>query len=270
MNAIHGYDFTLRCDDSFTHVDVKDFLKANCKKWVFQLEKSDTGYLHYQGRVSLIKKRRYNEVINILKFNSIHWSPTLSDTYKTSDFSYVLKEDTKVEGPWADTDEEIYIPRQIREFMTYEMFPWQRDVITWSEVWDKRTIHVIYDPRGCSGKSNLRMYLGCQGKARTIAVSNDYKDIMRNVMDMPISRCYFIDIPRAKDNLKMREFWAAIETVKDGYAFDDRYHFKEKYFDSPNIFVIMNSLPEVSLMSTDRWKFWEITEEKAFKNLNIS
>ena len=59
-HACATYDFTLPKND-----DYPDWQSVKSKvndgwwnKWVFQLERGDTGYEHWQGRVSLIKKRR--------------------------------------------------------------------------------------------------------------------------------------------------------------------------------------------------------------------
>lgn len=255
-----SYDFTIpKVDDD--EALVRNFVIGCASKWVYQLEKSDTGYVHYQGRVSLIKKRREDEVKSILRHPGIHWS--LTSSINSQSFSYVMKIDTRIDGPWSDKDPALpYVPRQIREFASYEMYPWQRDVAAWCEVWDKRSIHVIYDSCGNSGKSNLRMYLSCMGKARSLPFCNDFKDILRNVMDMPLATAYFVDMPRAVTKDKLYQFWGAIESIKDGYCYDDRYSFKERYFDSPQIFVMTNSLPDSSLMSRDRWKIWYLIEDK--------
>ena len=54
------YDFTLALRDDGDWVqqqkDIKKVLKDYAKKWAFQLEEGDTGYKHFQGRFSLMKK----------------------------------------------------------------------------------------------------------------------------------------------------------------------------------------------------------------------
>ena len=56
------------------------FLKGWAKKWTFQKEAGGTtGYLHYQVRLSLIVKRRIQEIIASTKDllpNGAHWSIT--------------------------------------------------------------------------------------------------------------------------------------------------------------------------------------------------
>jgi hypothetical protein len=69
-------------------------------------------------------------------------------------------------------------------------------------------------------------------------------------------------MPRALKKDKLGGFYSAIESVKDGYAYDDRYTFTEKIFDCPNIWVTSNSLPEFNLLSKDRWRIWEVNQDK--------
>lgn len=252
-NALCSWDFTISCE----HVELqilKIWLKENCKKFCFQKEKGEeTGYLHFQGRVSLKVKTR-----KIISEHKFHWSPT-STANKDNDF-YVMKNDTRVEGPWKDTDKETYIPRQIREIKF--LWEWQQYIVDHCGDWDTRSINVIIDTKGNSGKSTIKGYMRAYGLGRPLPFANDYKDIMRNVMDIPTSTCYLIDMPRAIAKDRLFQFFAGIESVKDGYAFDDRYKFEEKFFDCPNIWIFTNAVPERTLLSNDRWVFWNIIDKR--------
>jgi len=83
---------------------------------------------------------------------------------------------------------------------------------------------------------------------------------MRMILDTPTSSLYIFDLPRAIKKDKLCQFFAAIEEIKGGYAFDDRYSFREKYFDCPNIWVFMNTEPDRDAFSRDRWVFWQIVD----------
>jgi len=256
-SPIYHFDFTLPKDE-LDHTTIIDILYPGIvKKYCFQLEQGDSGYLHYQGRISLVKKRRLNEILKVVKplLEKIHLSITSNNGLENN--FYVMKNDTRIEGPWADSDEKpVYIPRQIREIKN--LHPWQEKVLELSLLWDTRSINIIHDTEGNIGKSTLATYMGVNKLGKQIPYCNDYKDIMRMVMDMPTSSCYLIDMPRAICKDKLFQMYSAIETIKSGYAYDDRYHFKEKYFDCPNIWVFTNVLPDPGLLSTDRWKYWRI------------
>lgn len=260
MSLVYHYDWTLSADD-YKFDEIIEGFKGIAKKYSFQLEESDGGYKHYQGRLSLIKKRRIGEALKLIKpiFEKIHISVT-SNNGLNENF-YVLKQDTRIDGPWCDTDvKPLYIPRQIREIK--QLYPWQESLIEFSGEWNTRHINVIIDVFGNIGKTTLATFMSLKGMGRSIPFCNDYKDIMRMVMDMPTSRCYLIDLPRAISKDRLFQLYGGIETIKSGYAFDDRYHFKEKFFDCPNIWLFSNVWPDEDLLSRDRWRFWEIGEDK--------
>ena len=89
-----------------------------------------------------------------------------------------------------------------------------------------------------------------------------YKDFMRYCMDVPTSKLYLIDFPRSLNKSACGSMWAAIESIKDGYCWDDRYNFREKYFDCPNVWVFSNEVPSTSYLSGDRWKFWRVVADE--------
>lgn len=250
MNAICVWDFTaFQYDISET----RSLLKANCKKWSFQEEMGSlNGTKHLQGRISLKTKQRLQGVVKMFPAGW-HWSVTSNENRDNA--FYVTKEETRVAGPWADTDEEIYIPRQIRGI---ELYPWQSQVIKDSETFNSRTVNVIIDTKGNIGKSTLKTYIGANRIGRAIPFVNDFKDIMRIIMDTSKMKLYVIDMPRALRKTELNNFWAGIEELKNGYAWDDRYKFREQYFDSPAVWILTNEIPDTSLLSRDRWRFHRI------------
>uniref|UniRef100_UPI004047DAAD hypothetical protein n=1 Tax=Polynucleobacter sp. TaxID=2029855 RepID=UPI004047DAAD len=249
-NAVCCYDFTYHDIDK-TAKDIILLLNLHCKKWCFQKEKGEeTGKEHWQGRFSLkIKKRRNN-----IPMNLGHYSPT-STVNKDNDF-YVCKEETRIEGPYKDDDEVIYIPRQIREIDT--LYPWQESIINKMNVWDTRTINQVYDPTGNIGKTTLIGYCRAYKLATKIPMCNDFNKVMEMVMCMPTAKNYIFDFPKCLSKENLRGLYAAIEEIKNGYAYDTRYSFKDKFFDSPNIWIFSNEPPNYDYLSSDRWKLWMV------------
>lgn len=266
MNAVAGYDFRYNAE-GLTHSKIISFLKGIAKKFTFQLEKGDSGYLHYQGRMSLIKKRRKMEALPLFTVAPNYFEPTTSQEHIAGDAFYQMKEDTKVEGPWSDKDVEVYIPRQVREMGALR--PFQLDIVADECVWDTRHINVIYCPDGNIGKSRLVAYCRAYGIGRPLPPVNDFKDLLRMVCDLPTSKMYLFDLPRSLGKDKMFQFFSAVETIKDGYAYDDRYAFKEKVFDCPNIWIFTNVIPDTSMLSLDRWKVWKVNSEFELQRFSI-
>jgi len=280
---VYVFDFTLKAEN-ITRAMVERYLRKSCKKWCFQLERGKEGYLHYQGRCSLRNKTYEGVQLKVQPWvNHCHWSAT-SNAHK-DDVNYICKEsfmnvdllgdspdqiDPEDEGVWTEknVEEVVYIPRQIREIVNLR--PWQQSVIDKSKIWNTRNINMIIDTLGNIGKSVLVGYMRCHKIARKLPPLNDYKDVMRMVCDIPTSKCYLFDMPRAMKKDKLGSLYTAIEEIKTGYAWDDRYSFKEKFFDSPQIWVFTNNLPDFTLLTDDRWVLWEVDPEtKTLEKFNL-
>lgn len=132
--------------------------------------------------------------------------------------------------------------------------PWQKKVLDMMD--DPRKIICVVDARGNTGKTFLAMWHAVRHKAAILPLLSSYRDLMRCVYAIP-SNIYFVDLPRALTKKQQKELFGALETVKNGYAFDDRYEFKRRYFDSPKVVVYTNNMPDLSLLSLDRWVFIE-------------
>lgn len=281
-NAICVWDLTIKSNGVDEKVMKEEkkwinrFMKEECKKWAYQLEKGEkTGYIHYQCRFSLNVKKRAGTLIKTLEEYKIkgHLTPT-SNTNRTNLF-YVMKEETRIDGPWTDMDtaeERIYIPRQVRNMRT--MRPFQQSIIDSCKDYDERTINIIVDTRGNTGKSKIKNFMRANGLAFIIPPSNDYKEFLGFVCSMWLQKgkprkdiCFIIDIPRALDKKHLRQFYGAIETLKDGYAYDSRYKATEATFDSPTIWVFTNEKPNVKLLSIDRWRIWRISSKYKLKDV---
>lgn len=256
---VSGWDFTLKRDEDLKQQDkLLITLKSLSSKYVFQLEKSDTGYVHFQGRLRLIKKNRLTALKKLFKgFDSIHLTPTVTKNYKNQDFSYVMKADTRLEGTniICDTDPEPeYIPIQYR---ITEWRPWQKTLLDLMnhnlETNEFRKIYCLVDQKGNCGKTTFSMRLCCTGKAQYIPPINDSKDIMRMCYDLPTSTMYIIDMTRSMNKDKLFGIYSAIEQLKNGMLYDDRYNFRRKFIDSPQVCIMTNEAPDTSLLSSDRW-----------------
>jgi len=256
---------------------ITQFFVENCKKWCFQLEKGESGYLHYQCRVSLITKKRVNAAIAFFQrgayMGSAHVSATSTKVAGARDLIYVTKADTRVKGPWDDMSHRQLAQIPDRFKAEPEWKSWQKTVLdAISQKADDRKVNVIINESGNIGKSFLCMWLGCRKRAQLITPMRDSKDVSRMVtcrLDPEKTgyvtndiRCFFIDAPRADSDQKQESTFSAIESVKNGYVFDDRYSWRELYFNPPHVWVFTNHMPKSSLLSKDRWEFWEVNSKE--------
>lgn len=264
QNACCVYDFT--SFDELEAYQVRTILSDICKKYCFQQEMGEaTKRLHFQGRFSLKIKKRLGEVAKILHDKGlVKTHLTITSTANRDNNFYVLKEDTRVKGPFTDENEE-QVTNDLR--VIKELFPWQKKLIEVLTPEDLRIIDIVLDVGGCQGKSTLSKYLRVYHGARKIPYCDTYKDLMRMAYCVGPKKLYIIDLPRAleKSKSKLSQFFAGIEELKTGYAFDDRNHFKDRIFDRPRICVFTNSIPDLSLLSQDMWKFWTIQNNELVK-----
>lgn len=249
------WDFTMP-KNAIDLVGLKRWLCNNTKKWCFQEEKSETGYEHYQGRFSLKVKKRLTTLAKMIP-HKMHISIT-SNENRDNTF-YVTKDETRVNGPWRDEDGFSYIPWDIDGIT---LRPWQQTIADMANIREPRKVDCLIDLTGNIGKTILQRYLGIHKIGRTIPYCNSFKDIMRMAMDMPESKLYMIDLPRAISKENLHGMFSAIEVLKSGYAYDDRYSFKERYFNPPRVFVTTNQIPDRRMLSLDRWQLWKIADNE--------
>lgn len=266
--AVYVYDFTLPAtyqvalpdedylDCQITFADVMTELDKICKKYTFQKERGETGYNHYQGRFSLKKKIRKDQMVKWQPWKThCHFSVTSSASHRTND--YVMKEDTRVGGPWeGPNDDRLRVPTHLRNIT---LRPWQQQLLDISQKYNSRKINIVFDNKGNIGKSILSLYMRVHGFARLIpGTVQDAKDICQLVCCMPVSKCYICDMPRAIPKYKLNGMYAAMEMILNGHIYDLRYKYTEKIFDPPNVIVFTNELPDPALLSPDRWDVWEV------------
>lgn len=277
-NGCAVWDFRANEDYYESEEVIIKFLTANCKKWVFQLEKSDTGYIHWQGRFSLIKKRHKNKLLDLFEASQIqkpnHISPTVKENHK-EEFFYAMKEDTRLRGFWSDKtnkqEQQVYIPRQLRNL---ELHPFQHQILDSAHLFEGRNINLIYDTKGCIGKSTVASLGELLHGGIDMPPLNDFKELIAVACNICMTKqtrtpkIMFFDMPRAIDKTRLYGMYSAIEQVKKGKLFDIRYNYKCWWIDSPQIWVFTNHLPDTKLLSQDRWKIWTINDDKLLQKYN--
>lgn len=130
--------------------------------------------------------------------------------------------------------------------------PWQQKVLDMMN--DSRKVICVCDERGGTGKTFLAMWHAVRYRAVIIPMLHTYQDLMRAVYANP-SELYFIDLPRALTKRQQKDIFAAAETIKNGFAFDERYSYRKRYFNPPKVVIYTNQMPDISQLSVDRWVF---------------
>jgi len=264
-NLISMYDLTIPYEKN-TIENFTTWCFKNCTRWAFQIEiGSETGYKHFQARISLRERKRPSHFITIAnrELPSAHVSPTSTPTCFRGDEFYVMKDETRVEGPWTDrnTVNMSDLPERWRAIPKWR--PWQAQVISInSEKPCDRIINILWDPKGCRGKTVLTGYYQSRKLGHRIPAMKDAKEIIRAVHGLEMKDVCFFDMPRATkgNDSTSRAMYSAIEEIKSGFVYEDRYKFEQKLIDRIHIWVFTNNIPDLNLLSRDRWVFWTINE----------
>lgn len=253
---------------------VEEALNHFAQEWTMQLEECPSSKrLHLQGRFRLKVKDRMSALLKKMKSSDLvgaHLSKT--STENTRNNFYVLKEDSRILGPWmldplGKNPKKLYVPRQYR-FKEESLRSFQKTIVERLTGFDPRKINCIVNFRGNRGKSTLIGW--CLANYRKICMEvppmNEFKDMMHHVCSWltqhgtEVGKNMFIDFPRSIRQDKVYQFMAGIERLKDGRAYDLRYKSTMVNFDSPNIWLFMNTVPDLGYVSQDRWDFWTINE----------
>lgn len=263
---------------------IKEFLKKIAKKWGFQKERGSDeksvkgeGFLHYQIQFSLIKKTTRGKVSKFcydllgikIPPKSQMLSPMTTNVVgdsRKNQFEYVCKLHSRVEGPWTWEDPEnsfLEIPNQIKCITV--LYPYQQKLLNFCQnqltnLADNRTIHSVNDLVGNAGKSVFCTWMEYHKYAVRLPFNNCCKDLLQAAMKKK-SHAYLIDIPRSVDKRKLEEFFTAVEFIKDGYVYDARYHYKERFQSCPCVIIFCNEKVEERYLSRDRWQYWLITPD---------
>jgi hypothetical protein len=261
------YEIRYNADTFKNEDELKDVLSKWAKHWTFQLEEGDGGYKHYQGRISLLKKRRLSELKSAWTENLPNYiCQTVNPEFKNCGYSldgifYSLKEDTRINGPWTEQDIVEVKTKQLMLFDGFaELYPWQKKVKDIVQKFDMRSIHLIYDKHGHAGKSIFVEHLEYENLVEDVPPYRLMSEIFEWVCGRPIRKAYIFDMPRGMKKDKLGEFYSGIEVIKNGVAYDKRNRPKKIRFDRPAVVIFSNELPDFSLMSLDRWQVWEMTE----------
>jgi len=251
-NPQHWFIWTIKhTGDIEDELQVK--LGAWCSHFCFQLERGEeSGYLHYQGVMRLVKRTRWTAALKLLP-EGTHLE--IVKSYKDA-WLYCQKDETRVRGPWTKMPEAeahllVHEWPEARRPIPTEWYPWQKEVLDIvAELPDERTVVWVYDETGGKGKTTLgheicRNYDGIviEGKKGDVLcmASEKWHRVWLVCMDRDMSPS---DAP-----------YGAIEKLKDGLYMNGKYETKSVIEERmSHVVVLANCKPIMGKLTKDRWK----------------
>lgn len=284
---IISFDLTLTAEQKtacrvIDYLEVGLKLKQLAKKFVFQLEEGQISKVkHFQIRLSAHKKVILNtfkklcfQIFELLPEDeyTLNITPTSTNTHTTSNFNYVMKADTKIAGPWIESDffnkqAPAYIPIRLRQ--QQNLRPFQLEIIK-PYVNNDRMCNWIYDPVGCNGKSQIASLSEFLHNGIDLPPFKDATALMQVAYcevaptNLRTDFKIFIDIPRSVPAENLHEIITCVENLKKGKLYDPRNKYKKYWIEPPEIFVFSNHRPLMNIMSKNRWNMLTIDDKYEF------
>lgn len=141
--------------------------------------------------------------------------------------------------------------RPLREVEDHPLRPWQQTLSDLLELApDSRTILFVVDIEGDSGKSWFADYYHYHHQSSVQVLNPSKKNDMAYALDETKS-IFFFDAPRSKQGDFIQ--YDILEELKNGRVFSPKYESGMKYFPKCHVIVLMNEIPDMEKLSSDRY-----------------
>lgn len=253
---------------------MKDILDEFAKQFCFQKEAgSQTSHLHYQARVIMEDAQMKDTMLTIFEARGIARSditflPESNNSIKQGGLSfYVMKDDTRVEGPWYDAS---YNPKKRKRYEGKDLacmatpLPFQQTIIdAIKEQADDRSINWVVNVTGCAGKSKLMKYLRFNKFDMCRVPLGSATQIKTSVIAKGEHSVYMVDLPRVRGgDERQSEIFSSLEEIKNGWVESAMYgKTEELLMEPPHIWIFSNEWPNPSLASLDRWRVHKLESD---------
>ncbi len=147
---------------------------------------------------------------------------------------------------------DLMADQQLIQIEDHELRQWQKDLNTQLQTEpDDRKIIFIVDETGGEGKTWFaKWYTKSHHDAQFMEPAKK-ADMAYALQDN--LRVLFLNITRTSDSSNHEYLYSFIEAVKDGMVFSPKYESRMKCFSKVHVVVMMNQLPNVDLLSADRY-----------------
>jgi len=287
-----NWSFTLNnyTDDELTHLRLILSSKEKVRYAVFGFEVGSEGTPHLQGFVSTKSVHRLTGIKNLISsrahFESSKGSPEQNFDYCSKDgkfeefgircstgkrsdieaFKSSVKDGILDIKLLRESHSEVVAkyPRFCNDYIrdslplpvvpSYPLRSWQQDLNNSLHLPpDDRTIMFIVDSEGNKGKSWFSKYYCSLHSDAVILRPTKHSDMAYALPN--ILRVLFLDCTRQQVEHLPYTF---LEQLKDGLVFSNKYESVVKRYSDIHVVVLMNMLPDMTLLSADRYVIIEI------------
>lgn len=244
-------------------------LKDWCSKWAFQIEcGTKTRKFHYQCRLSAKTKTTKAAMfkrLSAIMMEGDSWYLEPTSEQNQGNMFYVIKNGTRVRGPWTDKDSGRFV--QLR-FKDPVLRPWQARLLARIKKHqaerNDRNIIMVCERTGNIGKSFFKGYAEQVLGAKIIpATMQDGNDMIRSLACQVHEGSHDVhivvmDVPRATHTKHWFSLARGLEIIKQGSLHDERHSFKKVIIEPPVVVCFMNDTPPEGCMSSDVFEYFDI------------
>lgn len=263
-SSARGWSWTYNNPPGPTDPRFEAFIKTLDRltdQYVFQEEVGNSGTKHYQGWANFKKKLRFTALRSTFP-KEIHWEKNRSKKHAIAYCSDPTKRSNQ-DHVWAKG---VDLPEPLKVISRDDFYPWQSDVwdIAMAEP-DDRSIYWFFEQEGNVGKSALCKKIRLELKSEYVSGKiNDVKYLLGTYWQTHnrLPKIILYDIPRVNENYIS---WAGLESIKNGLFTVGKYESFTVIANSPTVFCFANFYPDVTKLSADRWKIFEIRDKQLFR-----
>lgn len=248
---VKQYCFTFNNYDDIRLNKLKNTL-STLGKWVFGYEVGEAGTPHLQGYINLKTKKTLVCLKKHIDIDAIHYETCKGSQKQNED--YCCKD-----GKW----ESNYLVAPYVEHID-NLYNWQIDINKiLSEKPDKRSLYYFFEPNGCTGKTTYQKYVYTHFD-ECVVLSGKGADMKNGIVtyfdkNKKLPKIILINIPRESNSFVS---WSGIEEIKDMFFYSGKYEGGMICGDSPHVLLFSNEPPPFDKVSKDRWKAFQIIENK--------
>lgn len=245
-------------------IKFRAFFKDYCKYFIYGIETCPkTKEKHFQGYFELRdgNRKRLTELKKLLG-DKIHFEKAKGNKESNIDYcskegDYTILEEKRING---------YTAEDLGLIEEKDLYYWQKEIIEIIKKGGKkdRNIYWYWSECGNIGKTEFTKYLMfhhnadfVQGKKSDITCSIAGKDGKKKAKET-----YIFGYPRTYEDYVSYD---ALECVKDGLIFSNKYESGSQLYPKPVVIVFSNFKPVVKSLSLDRWVIKELTNKDCSK-----
>lgn len=230
------------------------------------IESSKRHNHHIQGMAKLHRKQRPAAVAKTIKnmLTLEHISVVVQPAFNLAALEKYSMKDESRQRNLVFADHAIYMGEDLPSLDN--LYPYQQTLYKMCKNKpNDRHIYWIYDQIGNTGKSKFCKFMTYHEKTPMLTYGKN-ADILNLASKYPNSRTYLFNLSRAKPSqIGIQDLYATLEALKDGHYVNTKYDTCAVLQNPAHIIVMANVLPDLTLLSSDRWKVMTIDKNKVLQ-----